>query len=102
MNTNLPDQPLLADRYAESIQPIAETATDPFFYTRLMARRTRLSSAWQMPVRPRWVISALFVLLLANGWLLLMHKAKPVQATAQASGLAAFADAYDLNTQSNY
>jgi hypothetical protein len=102
MNTSLPNQPLLADRFAESIQPVAEATTDPFFYTRLMAKRTAVRPSWQMPVKPAWVISALFVLLLANGWLLFMHKTKSVEGTAQPSGIAAFASAYDLNTQSNY
>jgi len=102
MNTSLPNQPLLADHYAESIQPIAEAATDPFFYTRLMARRTKTSPAWQVPVKPAWVISALFALLLANGWLLFMNNTKQEPGAAQVSGIAAFANAYDLNTQSNY
>lgn len=94
----------LVDAHLQSLQGMQEAITDDFFYTRLMARmeRNNPEKSWNFPLKPVWVVGALFVLLAINGFMLLQESRSAINSTyaAEASPLQHFASSYDQSIPS--
>lgn len=87
----------LVDELLNSLQGVKPPETDEFFYTRLRARMEQKANqpGWSFSVRPAWIIGALALLLLVNGWAL-SSKIGSTQSVKQAQpGVRDFAIAYD-------
>ncbi|MCX6317557.1 MAG: hypothetical protein NTW29_09720 [Bacteroidetes bacterium] len=85
----------LVDEHLQSLQGMQESATDDFFYTRLMARMERKESNpnWNFPLKPVWLAGALTILLVING-LILVQQNRGEKKTS-ASSIQDVASSYD-------
>ena len=94
----------LADEYLESVQPIQEAETDPFFYTRLKARMENevAGSGWRLPLKPAWILSLLLVFLFINAFVLVNQFKQKTETSTQNNSLQNFASGYDLNVSTSF
>ena len=102
MKKNIPTP--LADKYVDSVQPITEAETDPFFYTRLKARMEKQLSAsgWNLPLKPVWLVSMLILFLFINTVFLVTQVKQTKEAPEQSTSLQNFASGYDLSVSTSF
>jgi len=97
------------DKILKSLTGLQKAAAPDFFYTRLLGRMQNemepVRKSWLL-LRPAFVTTALFVVLIINVFSIMQFNKTPQQkATVKSSGpatLDSFAEAYNLNTESVY
>lgn len=90
------------DEHLPILNEMVEVGTDDFFYTRLKARLEKEAdnTVWSFPVKPAWVIAALFILLAVNCFTLIsQHNSKDIQ--NESSTIQSFAASYDQTINSS-
>jgi hypothetical protein len=101
MNTEKNNDHLVED-HLQSLQGMNNAETKPFFYSRLRHRMIEKQSNHRQPVtfRPALVICALFLLLLANVYMITNQKDTVKQADTSVTSLQGFASSYNLTVSS--
>lgn len=96
------DDRFLLEEHLEVLKDLQEVHTDPFFYTRLRARMDagKGMPAWDLPLRPAWVIGPLMLLLAVN-LIWLNQKETGSQPTTVVS-ISDFAASYDQTIDTPY
>lgn len=96
-NNNTP----LADEFMKSLEGITAAETNPFFYTRLRGRMQEKSHKAYYP-KPAWAIIVLCFFLTINIWMIAQERKSNKMIVEKKSSVEAFAESYDLYTESNY
>ncbi len=97
------------DDIIKSINNIQRAEAPNFFVTRAQARLDKYlepANTWMPVQRPAWIIASLTLLFMVNLYLINAPKSK-LNNAQQSSGIEEksindFANAYDLNTSTNY
>jgi hypothetical protein len=94
----------LADEYLDSLQPIKEAETAPFFYTRLKARMEKQlqASNWNFPLKPVWLAGILVLFLFINTFFLVFQVRQSKEVSGQETSLQNFASGYDLSVSTSF
>lgn len=90
----------LADEYMQSLEGIKPAEASPYFYTKLKGRMQQIESG--SFYKPAWAIAALCCFLIINIWMVTEVKKNSGQRTESSSPAQAFAETFNLNSQSNY
>ena len=93
----------LVDEYLRSVEGMKEAETNPFFYTTLKARmENQLRQGWRLPLQPVWMVVALCLLLVINGFIVSEQFRTKEDNIMANSSLQNLASAYDLSIPSTY
>jgi hypothetical protein len=94
----------LTESHLASIDNSKQPMAGDHFYTRLRARmeREQESGAWQLPMKPAWLLASLVLLLMMNVLVLRQsHQPKTVSSDNE-SGIEQFGKAYGLVISTPY
>lgn len=102
MKKNIPTP--LADDYLQTVQPISEAETAPFFYARLkskMGKRFR-EQEWSFRLKPVWLVTMLVLFLFINTFFLVTQVKQSGSRSSEGTSLQNFAYGYDLSDSNSF